>query len=224
LDAEEKFGVRQEELLSEPEDPSVVVRDRERFEGWSKHHSETVSRASVETFTVWRASDRVPEIGSDAPVSIVELGARPHLGGSRFGSLVHAILATADLDADEAGLRAAAGSHGRSFGASDSEIADAQTLVQAALTHPLMRRAAAAFARGQCRREAPLTWRASNGSLVEGVADLAFEEAAGWTVVDFKTDHDLAKGLDTYRDQVRLYARAVADATGRPAQAVLLKL
>jgi ATP-dependent helicase/nuclease subunit A len=63
-----------------------------------------------------------------------------------------------------------------------------------------------------------------DGILVEGVVDLAFEEEDGWVVVDFKTDQDLAGELETYRDQVRLYARAVTDATGRPAQAVLLRL
>jgi ATP-dependent helicase/nuclease subunit A len=88
----------------------------------------------------------------------------------------------------------------------------------------ILRQAAAAFGRGRCRREVPLTLNTADGVLVEGVVDLAFEDELGWMVVDFKTDQDLTKGLEVYRDQVRLYAQAVADATGQPARAVLLKL
>jgi ATP-dependent exoDNAse (exonuclease V) beta subunit len=68
--------------------------------------------------------------------------------------------------------------------------------------------------------------RLDDGTLVESVADLAFREpdGSGWTVVDFKTDAELAERLDRYRRQVALYARGVAQATGEPARAVLLRL
>jgi ATP-dependent helicase/nuclease subunit A len=225
LDAEGKFGVRQQELLEKPADPAVVAEDRERFESWQRHRESVLLRASVATLTIQRATDSVSDIGSNIPVSVVELGAGlQHRGGPRFGSLVHAIMATAELDADEASLHETARAQGRTCGASDEEILEAQTLAQATLAHPLLRRAAVAFARGRCRREVPLTLQAPNGVLVEGVVDLAFEEESGWTVIDFKTDQDLAKGLDIYRDQVRLYAQAVAIATGQPTEAVLLKL
>jgi ATP-dependent exoDNAse (exonuclease V) beta subunit len=55
------------------------------------------------------------------------------------------------------------------------------------------------------------------------VVDLAFAEdrEGAWTVVDFKTD--VATGSKVaYEEQVRLYARAIAEATGRPARPVLL--
>jgi hypothetical protein len=42
--------------------------------------------------------------------------------------------------------------------------------------------------------------------------------------VVFKTDAALAAGVARYRRQVRLYAAAVAGATGRPARAVLLQV
>src|SRR5262249_53656473 len=62
-------------------------------------------------------------------------------------------------------------------------------------------------------------------AIVEGVIDLAFEEEAGWVVVDFKTDHELAGvPLDTYRRQVTLYAAGISRATGRPATGILLRL
>jgi len=59
-----------------------------------------------------------------------------------------------------------------------------------------------------------LAWRQPDGSLVEGVLDLAFEDAGGWTIVDFKTGAEMATELATYRRQVRLYASIVARATG----------
>ena len=46
-----------------------------------------------------------------------------------------------------------------------------------------------------------------------------------WTVVDYKTDRELAtEGEDRYRRQVALYATAIARATGRPARGVLVRV
>jgi len=202
-----------------------VKQDRERFVAWRIQRGGVIDRASVPTLRVRRATDIVSDIGTDIPVSVVELDpGLPHPGGPRFGSLVHAILAAVDLDADQMRLHEAARVEGRIRGATDEEIAGAKMLVEATLAHPLLRRAAAALGRGCCRREVPITLKTQDGVLVEGVVDLAFHEEIGWTVIDFKTDQDLAKGLGIYRDQVRLYAQAVADATGQPAEAVLLKL
>ncbi|MGH7566430.1 MAG: hypothetical protein ACREK2_06340, partial [Gemmatimonadota bacterium] len=92
------------------------------------------------------------------------------------------------------------------------------------LAHPLMARARDAWRDGRCRRETPVAWRQPDGSLVEGVLDLAFEDAGGWTVVDFKTDAEIAAELATYRRQVRLYASIVARATGTDVTPVLMQL
>ena len=54
--------------------------------------------------------------------------------------------------------------------------------------------------------------------------DLAFEDADGWTVVDFKTDSEIAGELGRYRRQVALYASVVARATGRKVTSVLMQL
>ncbi len=77
---------------------------------------------------------------------------------------------------------------------------------------------------GRCRREAPITAVQTDGSLLEGVLDLAFEEDDGWTVVDFKTQGELAGLAARYRRQVAAYASVVARVTGRPATAVLMRL
>ena len=57
-----------------------------------------------------------------------------------------------------------------------------------------------------------------DGSLVEGVVDLAFHENtpdfAGWTVVDFKTDREFEASSARYIAQVRVYSEAVGATTG----------
>jgi ATP-dependent exoDNAse (exonuclease V) beta subunit len=66
-----------------------------------------------------------------------------------------------------------------------------------------------------------------DGTIVEGNVDLAFydeTEPVAWTVVDFKTDFEIAGSLDEYREQVALYAVAIARATGQCANGVLLRM
>lgn len=68
------------------------------------------------------------------------------------------------------------------------------TAVRDALKHPLIQRAAKAQA---LRRETPLQRYREDGTLIERVADVAFQESSpefkGWTVVDFKTDLEIEK-------------------------------
>jgi ATP-dependent exoDNAse (exonuclease V) beta subunit len=89
------------------------------------------------------------------------------------------------------------------------------------LGHELMARARRAVS---SRRETPVTWLQQDGSMIEGVLDLAFDEGAVTTVVDFKTDHELAAGESRYRAQVQQYVNAVARATGRRVTGVLFKI
>ncbi|MBY0274951.1 PD-(D/E)XK nuclease family protein, partial [Candidatus Binatia bacterium] len=105
------------------------------------------------------------------------------------------------------------------------EATAAAELAQRALAHPVLVRAAAAARHGQCRRETPVAMEV-DGVLVEGVVDAAFRDPGGgpWTVVDFKTDLQIGARHDDYVRQVMLYARAIAEATGEPAEAVLLQL
>jgi ATP-dependent exoDNAse (exonuclease V) beta subunit len=89
----------------------------------------------------------------------------------------------------------------------------------------VIRRAARAARAGLCRREVPLAARLDDGTLVEGVADLAFREdepTPTWTIVDFKTDLDPTGRLPEYRWQLGVYASAVAKATMLPTRAVVL--
>jgi ATP-dependent helicase/nuclease subunit A len=158
-------------------------------------------------------------------VLVVDARGGERTGGARFGELVHAMLAAAPLGADRTDLDALAIVQGRILAAAPDEIAAAVDTVERVLAHDLLKRARAADARGACRRETPVTCTMADGSLVEGVVDLAFEEVDGWTIVDYKTDRELAaSGEERYRRQVAFYASAVGQATGRAASGVLIRV
>ncbi|HXL52286.1 MAG TPA: PD-(D/E)XK nuclease family protein, partial [Gemmatimonadales bacterium] len=161
-----------------------------------------------------------------AEVAVESVGApRPRPHGKRFGTLVHAVLAAVELDAGRAGVADTAALHGRLLGATAEEVAAAVDTAVRALAHPLLRRAADAARAGRCRRECPVGVQVEGGVLVEGVIDAAFlEDGEGWTVVDFKTDVEIAGRLEEYRGQVALYAEAVGQATGMRARGVLLRV
>jgi ATP-dependent exoDNAse (exonuclease V) beta subunit len=141
--------------------------------------------------------------------------------GPRFGALVHAALAFTPLSAAHAAIEAIAAVQGRILAAPPDEVAAAIEAVTAALAHPLLRAAEGAAV---LRRETPISLLDDDGTLIEGVVDLAFRDDTGWTVVDYKTDVELSAHAGIYSRQVALYARALATATGVPARAVLLRL
>ena len=138
---------------------------------------------------------------------------------------MHAALATVALDATPAQIAEGVSLQARILGAPADEVEaataarrrGARASADGARAGRLARTAAAV-----ARRR--VAWRQPDGSLVEGVLDLAFEEAGGWTVVDFKTDAEIAGELATYRRQVRLYASIVARATGTDVTPVLMQL
>ncbi len=227
LDVRPQFGIRRQDLIEDP-GPEVLEADRQTYRDWQHVRAAALERGAqpsiaVETVTEWarRAAADLPE----PEVTVVDAAsgiARP--SGPRFGTLVHAILATVALDAGRAAIAEVAALQARIHGAPDDEIAAAAAVVEAALAHPLLLRAREAWTHGRCRRETPISAIEPDGSILEGVLDLAFEEDAGWTVVDFKTQAELAGLIPRYRRQVSAYAAVVARVTGRPASAVLLRL
>ena len=258
LDAGAPMGIRRQELLSRDAPDTVVEEDLERYRAWRRRHEVTVERASRPSFVLatatecaragdrQRTADGEPVGGGsagrgDAPrdagaagrsgaVTVVELervAERP--SGKRFGTLVHAVLATVPLEVPDrtpAPVEEIARLHGRVFGATDAEIGAAADVAQRVLAHPLLARARKAARRGDCRREAPVSMQAHDGTLIEGVVDVAFREDGAWTIVDYKTDRDLeeAGAIVVYRRQVALYAEMIARATGDPASAVLMQV
>ncbi len=238
LDVEESVGLRQQKLLETDESGLTSERGVQAHARWQAARAEVRvvggrARMLVETATAWAAlhptGESVPPAlaARAAEVAIERVGdarhfARPH--GVRFGVLVHALLAAVDLDADAAAVDAAARLQARLVGAASDEAVAAAATVAQALAHPVIRRAAAAAQAGRCRREVALALTLDDGTLVEGVADLAFcdDAQAPWTVVDFKTDREIAGRLPEYRVQLAAYAEAVSRATGRGARAVVL--
>ncbi len=164
---------------------------------------------------------RVPDVSVEA---IAIDFSRPH--GKRFGVLVHAVLSAVSLDADRESVADVAWVQGRILGASETEIAAATETVHRALRHPLIKRAAMALSTGNVRREVPVALKLEDGTIVEGIVDLAFRDpdTDGWAVVDYKTDFELKGRLEDYRTQVGLYASAVSKATGSPVRPVLLRI
>jgi ATP-dependent exoDNAse (exonuclease V) beta subunit len=147
------------------------------------------------------------------------------VGGARFGELVHAILATVPLDADRETCAEVAAVQARILGAPDAERAAAVDAVTRVLAHDLLRRAAAAERDGRARRECPVTIATNDGTVLEGVVDLAFEEQGVWTVVDFKTDRETSHaGFERYVRQLAVYAAAIERATSSPTRAFLVRV
>lgn len=232
LDREDDAGQRQQKILS-ADDKGVVAKEGiEQHATWRRDHDAAVAHGAipsrvVRTVSEAKASPRAlgTMAASDADqVTFASTGAvrhaRPH--GKRFGILVHAMLAAVPLDGDAATIADASRIQGRILGASDDETAAARDVVALALAHPLLARARAA---SRVERETALMVRDEDGALLEGVVDLAFlEDGVGWTVVDFKTDVELAGRKDDYVRQIEAYARAIAVATGQPARGALLAL
>ncbi len=194
--------------------------------------------AAARTAAEVAAGDGVASVPGEAPagasidvVSIASRGPRPR--GRAFGALVHEVLSVVPLDAGRDAVRALAQLQARLAPPAedaviapddDDAIGAVTDAVVAALAHPLLSRAREAAGRGACRREWPLMLRLDDGRLVEGTLDLAFEEPAGWTVVDFKTDEPGEASLDVYRRQVALYCRALRAGSDRPVSGVILQV
>jgi ATP-dependent helicase/nuclease subunit A len=236
---DERRGLRREHLITRDARPDDVADDRARFEAWSAWRASTIARGSQPSMAVLTATEWARSIpvapggvpGSDAAASdaggvTIErvAGAAPRPGGKRFGTLVHAVLATVPLDATADDLQALTDVQARLLSASPAEAAAAAAVAVGTLQHPLLDAARRARRRQRpCLREVPIS-TVVDGVLIDGQADLAFEDDDGWVVVDFKTDVEMAAVQDVYRRQVALYADAIARATGRPARGVLLRV
>ncbi len=175
----------------------------------------------------------------------VRSGRGPDGRGVEWGSAVHGVLEAAMGGVDDAALRA----HARSLllagerpvddNGEPAELTELLGIVAAVRASPVWQRAHAADV---LRIEAPfalmldaaeyaelaeqaggataVTEPVPEREIIEGVIDLVFREAGGWTIVDYKSDAagsaiDAARRAK-YRAQVDLYAAAWARITGEP--------
>jgi ATP-dependent exoDNAse (exonuclease V) beta subunit len=239
LKADAGYGLRREDLIAKDGDPTKVAERLAAYESWRADREMVTRKARVPSVRVRTATsvatDRalglmpaaagVPEIDV---ISVSRTTERPF--GARFGSLVHATLATVPLDAGEETIRAVASAQARILPTdgrepyADEEVYAAVDVVASLLTSPLFDRVREAGRAGRCDRELPITWTAPDGTLIEGTIDLAFEDAGGLTVVDFKTDRELSTDLERYRRQLTVYCQALSLLRGKPARGILARV
>src|SRR5262249_9665300 len=100
LDVKRVFGIRHPELIEDP-GAAVLGADRARYEAWQRARETAREQGArptfaVKTVTEWSAQ---PGDAGAREVDVIDAAsgiARP--SGPRFGTLVHAVLATAPLD------------------------------------------------------------------------------------------------------------------------------
>jgi ATP-dependent helicase/nuclease subunit A len=229
LNVPQSFGIRQEELLKESDNPEILKKDLETYKSWQTRWDD-VRQHAAQPGVIFRTATAEARNESalsepDRDVQVIELPRDPKRpAGARFGALVHATLAAVPLDGNGDQVLQLAALYARVLGAEERETIAAAAAVQSALAHPLMVRACDALAQGRCRRETPITLTLSDGRLVEGVVDLAFLEKDAWTVVDFKTDRELEKELVRYKRQVGLYALSIERATSLLCGGILMRV
>jgi ATP-dependent helicase/nuclease subunit A len=179
---------------------------------WRESRSASIQKACAPSTRILTPSVLRDAPPDDLPFEVISLPRDPgRPANRRFGLLLHAALRLAGSE-DIAGTVAL---QGRVLGATPGEIDAAVAAVGRALEHPLLLRARRA---PTSLREAPVTCRLEDGSVLDGIADLAFLDEDGWTVVDFKT----GESRPEFENQVRWYAYAFRRLTGKPARAVLL--
>jgi ATP-dependent exoDNAse (exonuclease V) beta subunit len=165
LDVEEQAALRHQRVLEQDGDPANAAKSVQSYVAWKTARETVLTRASqplmrVQTVTALAGKDAAkPSVSAGGtegrrersaaraypPVHVetVERRRAERPGGRRFGTLVHAILATIDLDAEHEAIRAAADINGTLVAATEEEIQAGIETVAAALEHPILRRAAA---------------------------------------------------------------------------------
>jgi ATP-dependent helicase/nuclease subunit A len=213
-----KEGVRQQKLLADSAEATGSIEAHAR---WKARREQEILQGSRPTVVALPITDLAQ--GASAEEVLVETtdvqrSGRPR--GPRFGTLVHAVLAQVPLDAARARVVAVSEALARLTGATHDEATAAVEAVLAALAHP---RLAAARASKQARREVAVTQLLDDGTLAEGIIDLAYLADDAWIIVDFKTDEKVdPRGV--YANQLRHYVEAVKRATGVEASGVLLQV
>ncbi len=248
---DEGRGLRRNDLISKDASPIDVAADRASYDEWRERRAAMQAMGSapsmiVTTPTQLKEAEVLgawglgglgggpqPTLGSRLPVPDVSIEdasvESPRPSGKRFGTLVHALLASVPLSATASEVEELSALHAKLLGATDEERVAARVMVVNVLKHPRLAEARAAEAEGRrVWREAPISLRVDDGGgvpqIVDGQIDLAYETEHGWMVIDFKTDIEIATAQDAYMRQVSIYLDAVSRATGQPSTGLILKI
>ena len=223
------FGLRRDDLIAKDGDQAGVASRLAAYHAWRNERDTIVNAAKTPTMSIGVVSEVVgrhfmldEESGDIEIVDLSRMDGRPF--GPRFGTLVHATLATIPLDAGEDVVRTVARTQSRILLSAEEEAYAAVEVVTAALRHELFDRARAADRAGRCFRELPIIWRTTDGALVEGTIDLVFVDDKGTTVIDFKTGRELDADVERYKRQVTIYCRAVESLGGGKPHGVLMRV
>jgi ATP-dependent exoDNAse (exonuclease V) beta subunit len=236
LQADSGYGLRRDDLIAKDGDPMQVAARLAEYQQWRTDRDQAVARARLPSLRVRTATsvalDRTFDSISTAPeievIDFSRVAGRPF--GPRFGTLVHATLATVPLDASEQVVTAVARAQAQILPTAgrdpyaEEEVYAAVEVVSSLLRDVLFDRVREADRAGRCDRELPITWKAPDGTLVEGTIDLAFEDVTGLTIVDFKTDRELSTDLDRYRRQLTVYCKALGTLRKTDARGILARV
>jgi ATP-dependent helicase/nuclease subunit A len=236
LEADSGYGLRRDDLIAKDGDPGQVAARLAEYQQWRTDRDQAVARARIPSLRVRTATsvalDRTFDgVATGAEIEVIDfsrVAGRPF--GPRFGTLVHAILATVPLDASEELITTVGRTQaqilppaGRDRYA-EEEVYAAVEVVSSLLRDPLFDRVREADRAGRCDRELPIAWQSPDGTLIEGTIDLAFEDVTGLTVVDFKTDRELSTDLDRYRRQLTVYCQALGTVRKTTARGILARV
>jgi ATP-dependent helicase/nuclease subunit A len=216
------LGLRQEEILTAGPDDNES-QSLAAYRDWQTQRDQATAAAGAKQFDVFTATEAV-ESPEDFKVKVTvhaldKPAGRPQ--GLRFGTLVHAVLRDAPLDAGGVALKTIAEMHARVLGANPEEVDHAIQAVLRALSHPLLIQARDSE---RCHRELPIMLKLGPRKTLEGVIDVAFEKNKRWHIVDFKTDADISANRSRYERQLQWYSLALARLNNAPVEAHLLSI
>jgi ATP-dependent helicase/nuclease subunit A len=139
-------------------------------------------------------------------------------GGKDLGSFAHLLLEKG-WDWDGPTLQKAALVYAERMGVPQPESEKAVEWVEKALRSEIIARARKS---GKVFRELPMTGAFEKGTFLNAVLDLAFLEADEWVVVDYKTDQDMEKGKEKYKEQLGYYRELLEKFTDHKVKEVFL--
>jgi ATP-dependent helicase/nuclease subunit A len=214
------LGLRQEDILTSTQPAARESEDA--YAQWKFGRSLALDQGAAPSVEIVLASgtgDPPPIEMAEPKIDRIATAATIHRPyGSRFGTLVHAILRQARTteQIEHWGMIA-----GAQLQAPVDEIAAALEAARAAFEHPLLVRSRHA---SEVHREMPVTLKIDGNRIFEGVIDLAFVEEGRWVVVDFKTTQDLDAHRENYSRQLQWYAFAVQQIRGVEVESWILGL
>ncbi len=210
------------ELLPDPGEQMAPSGRQVRIDG------EDVERATADIADGWKPVT-VPTYrrGAAKELSVASVPSYPPVSsgeyGTEWGTVIHTLLETAMRDPG-ADLHQIAYAVVKEQGLEASYVTGAVQTVESVMKSEIWARAAASE---KVLAEVPFTICRSAGesgrelpTIIRGAIDLVFREAAGWVIVDYKSDAAAADSLDDlvehYRGQIVTYLEAWQEITGEP--------